>query len=49
VGGAVERLRKDGCDPVWVVANDKDTVKDLYRRLGFDDVRRTWSFWSPGP
>jgi ribosomal protein S18 acetylase RimI-like enzyme len=47
--GAVERLRGDGCDPIFVVADDKDTVKDLYRRLGFDDARRTWSFWWPGP
>ena len=46
---AVDRLRKDGCDPVFVVADDTDTVKDLYRRLGFDDARRTWSFWWPGP
>lgn len=49
VCAAVERLQRDGCDPVFVVADDKDTVKDLYRRLGFDDVRRTWSFWWPGP
>ena len=49
VGRAVERLRSDGCDPIFVVANDKDTVKDLYRRLGFDDVGRRWSFWWPGP
>ena len=46
---AVERLRRQGCDSIFVVANDNDTVKDLYRRLGFDDVRRTWSFWWPGP
>ena len=49
VCGAVERLRRDGRDPIFVVANDRDTVKDLYRRLGFDDVRRRWSFWWPGP
>ncbi len=48
VCGAVERLRTDGCDPIIVVADDNDTVKDLYRRLGFDAVRRTWSFWWPG-
>jgi len=34
---------------IFVVADDNDTVKDLYHRLGFDDIRRTWSFWSPGP
>jgi len=45
----VERLRRDGCDPIFVVADDNDTVKDLYRRLGFDDARRRWSFWCPGP
>ena len=49
VCGAVERLRRDGCDPIFVVANDNDTVKDLYSRLGFDDLRRRWSFWWPGP
>lgn len=46
---AIERLRRDGWDPIFVVANDNDTVKDLYRRFGFDDDRRRWSFWSPGP
>ena len=49
VCGAVERLRTDGSDPIFVVADDNDTVKHLYSRLGFDDVRRTWSFWWPGP
>ena len=49
VCGAIERLRSDGWDPIFVVANDNDTVKDLYKRLGFDDVRRRWSFWWPGP
>ena len=44
---AVERLRADGCDSIFVVADDNDTVKDLYRRLGFDDVGRRWSFWWP--
>ncbi|MBA3747348.1 MAG: GNAT family N-acetyltransferase [Solirubrobacterales bacterium] len=46
--GAVKRLRADGCEPIFVVADDNDTVKDLYRRLGFDDDRRRWSFWWPG-
>ena len=49
VGGAIERLRSDGWDPIFVVASDRDTVKDLYRKLGFDDARRKWSFWWPGP
>ena len=49
VCGAIDRLQSDGWDPVFVVANDNDTVKDLHRRLGFDDVRRRWSFWWPGP
>jgi len=49
VCGAIERLRSDGWDRIFVVANDRDTVKDLYRRLGFDDVGRRWSFWWPGP
>ncbi len=47
VGRAVERLRADGCDSIFVDADDNDTVKDLYRRLGFDDVGRRWSFWWP--
>lgn len=46
---AIDRLRSEGWDPIFVVANDNDTVKDLYRKLGFDDVRRRWSFWWPGP
>ncbi len=37
VCGALERLRADGCDFLFVVADDTDTVKDLYRRLGFDE------------
>jgi len=49
VCGAVEHLQMEGCDPIFVVADDKDTVKDLYSRLGFDEDRRTWSFWWPGP
>ena len=49
VCGAVERLQADGRDPISVFASDNDTVKDLYRKLGFDDVRRQWSFWWPGP
>lgn len=49
VGEAVERLRTDGSDPILVVANDNDTVKHLYSRLGFDEVRRRWSFWRPVP
>ncbi len=49
VCGAMERLRSEGWDPIFVVANDRDTVKDLYRKLGFDDVGRRWSFWWPGP
>lgn len=49
VCGAVERLRGERCDSIFVLADDKDTVKGLYRRLGFDDARRTWSFWWPGP
>ncbi len=49
VCAAVEQLRMEGCDPIFVVADDNDTVKDLYSRLGFDEHRRTWSFWWPGP
>lgn len=49
VCGAVEHLQMKGCDPIFVVADDEDTVKDLYSRLGFDEDRRTWSFWWPGP
>ena len=49
VCGAIERLQTDGWDPIFVFASDNDTVKDLYRKLGFDDVRRQWSFWWPGP
>jgi len=37
----------DECDSIFVVADDNDTVKDLYRRLGFNDVGRRWSFWWP--
>ena len=36
--------RARGADLVFLVADDDDWPKALYRRLGFDDLARSWSF-----
>ncbi len=41
---AARSARGDGCDVVFLVAEDADWPKDLYARLGFDPVSRFWSF-----
>jgi hypothetical protein len=38
-----------GHDLVFIVADDEDWPKDLYAKLGFDVVGRTWAFTRPGP
>jgi ribosomal protein S18 acetylase RimI-like enzyme len=44
---AVEEGRKAGADLVFLVADDEDWPKALYRRLGFDEVGRLYKFTTP--
>ena len=41
---AARSARERGCDVVFLVADDADSPKELYGRLGFDPVSRFWSF-----
>jgi len=36
--------RERGAEVVYLVADDDDWPKELYRRLGFNDVGRSWGF-----
>jgi GNAT superfamily N-acetyltransferase len=36
--------RNRGADLVFLVADDEDWPKALYRRLGFDELARSWGF-----
>jgi GNAT superfamily N-acetyltransferase len=44
---AVEEARRAGADLVFLVADDYDWPKELYRRLGFDPVGRVYKFIRP--
>jgi ribosomal protein S18 acetylase RimI-like enzyme len=44
VSRAVEEGLAGGADLVFLVADENDWPKDLYMRLGFETVGRTWSF-----
>ena len=44
---AVEEARGAGADLVFLVADDEDWPKELYRRLGFDAVGRAYKFTTP--
>ncbi|HYT27333.1 MAG TPA: GNAT family N-acetyltransferase, partial [Actinomycetota bacterium] len=44
---AVEAARHAGCDLVFLVADADDWPKELYRRLGFDDLGRYVKFIRP--
>jgi hypothetical protein len=41
---AVEEALAAGHELVFLVADDDDWPKDLYARLGFETIGRTWSF-----
>lgn len=47
---AVEAARGVGAPNVFIVADDGDWPKDLFARLGFDRIGRTWQFirWPKG-
>ena len=40
--GAAEAARTSGADRVFILADENDWPKDLYRRLGFDPMARRW-------
>jgi ribosomal protein S18 acetylase RimI-like enzyme len=44
---AADEGRKAGADLVFLVADDEDWPKELYRRLGFDDIGRLYKFVTP--
>ena len=44
---AAEEGRKAGADLVFLVADDEDWPKALYRRLGFDELGRLYKFATP--
>ena len=41
---ASEEARRRGADLVFLVADDQDWPKELYRKLGFDDLGRVYEF-----
>jgi ribosomal protein S18 acetylase RimI-like enzyme len=47
VSKAVEVARNEGHDLIWLVADDDDWPKLLYKKLGFDPVDRYWEFTRP--
>jgi ribosomal protein S18 acetylase RimI-like enzyme len=44
---AAEEGRKAGADLVFLVADDEDWPKELYSRLGFDEIGRLYKFATP--
>ena len=40
--GAAEAARASGADRVFILADENDWPKELYRRLGFDPMARRW-------
>jgi ribosomal protein S18 acetylase RimI-like enzyme len=45
---ALDEARQSGCDLVFLVSDEDDWPKALYRRLGFDDLGRYVKFIRPG-
>jgi ribosomal protein S18 acetylase RimI-like enzyme len=45
---ALEEARRAGCDFTFLVADAEDWPKELYRRLGFEDLGRYVKFIRPG-
>jgi GNAT superfamily N-acetyltransferase len=46
---AVAEADRAGATFVFLIADDDDWPKHLYRRLGFDELGRKWSFLKPPP
>jgi GNAT superfamily N-acetyltransferase len=49
VSAAIDAAVEMGHEFVFIVADDDDWPKQLYGRLGFDPVGRSWAFTRPGP
>jgi GNAT superfamily N-acetyltransferase len=49
VSAAIDAALATGHEFVFIVADEDDWPKDLYTRLGFDPIGRTWAFTRPGP
>jgi len=47
VGRIVLEARRAGAELVFLIADDADWPKNLYRKLGFDPVGRFWQFTKP--
>jgi ribosomal protein S18 acetylase RimI-like enzyme len=47
---ALEAAREAGARHVFIVTDEEDWPKELYRRLGFDQIGRSWQFlrWPEG-
>ncbi len=45
--GAIEQARASGADFVFLVADAEDWPKELYRRLGFDELGHYTKFFTP--
>jgi ribosomal protein S18 acetylase RimI-like enzyme len=46
---ALHRARERGAAPVFLIANEDDWPRQLYRRLGFDEIGRILTFRTPHP
>ena len=44
---AIEQARAAGADFVFLVADAEDWPKELYRKLGFDDLGHYTKFFAP--
>lgn len=44
VAAAADTAAAGGCESVFIVTDDADWPKDLYRRLGFDEIGATYEF-----
>jgi GNAT superfamily N-acetyltransferase len=49
VSAALDAALEMGHELIFIVADDDDWPKELYGRLGFDPIGRTWTFTRPGP
>jgi GNAT superfamily N-acetyltransferase len=49
VSAAIDAAVEMGHELVYIVADEDDWPKELYARLGFDPIGRTWAFTRPGP
>jgi GNAT superfamily N-acetyltransferase len=48
VAAAIRKAREAGAELVFLLADEDDWPKELYRRLGFDPIGRNYDFVRPG-